>query len=442
MATKLADRTSLGAECRLASGRKAHIPIAIRLCSTSKKWPGPCFVVGAIEEPVAMTSFSRVLSTSLLTLAGATLLSACVEDPNSEPMSDEEGIAIDETGESGETPPDMPDPFEEEGETETEGEDPPTCETTTAVATNIPPNVMLVLDKSRSMINYTWDDDGSSQTADVTRWYSLHGTVDSIATQYEQGMNLGLTLFPSAAATSDYNEACLVSTAPEVLTGAGNASAILAAIPEASSMDLYGATPAAAGIATALAHLESLEDGRPAAMILITDGAANCGMGMEGSDLFNLYDEDVPLLVADAWERAGIPTYVIGIDIQAESLSPNTMPRDKLDEVAQLGGVPQDGEVGFYDATDADALMSALDEIAASVSCTVQLGKAPGASDQLLVSVNGETLDQLSSCEEGDGWVFSDPDGALDRIDLCNAACDALLEFGEVEAEFLCPPQE
>lgn len=389
-----------------------------------------------------MTSFARVLSTSLLTLCGATLMSACVEDPRADPMLDDDGIAIDETGESGETPPDMPDPFEEEGESETEGEEPPTCETTTAVATNVPPNVMLVLDKSRSMINYKWDDDGESQTADVTRWFSLHGTVDSIATQYEQGMNLGLTLFPSLAATSEYDEACLVSAVPEVPTAAGNAAAILAAIPEAESMELYGATPAAAGIATALAHLESLDDGRPAAMILVTDGAANCSQGEWGSDLFNLYDQDLPLLVADAWERAGIPTYVIGIDIQTESLAPNTMPREKLDEVAQLGGVPQAGEVGFYDATNADALMSALDEIASSVSCTVQLGEAPSATDQLVVRIDGETVEQLDSCEQGDGWMFSDPDGALDRIELCNAACDALLEFGEVEAEFLCPPQE
>src|SRR4029079_11581557 len=136
------------------------------------------------------------------------------------------------------------------------------------------------------------------------------------------------------------------------------------------------ATPATAGITTALAHLESLDDGRPAAMILITDGAANCSQGESGGDLFNVYDEDLPLIVADAWDRAGIPTYVIGIDIQSESMAPNTNPREKLNEVAQLGGVPQAGEVGFYDATTADALTSALDEIASSVSCTVQLGEA------------------------------------------------------------------
>jgi hypothetical protein len=393
-----------------------------------------------------MTSFPRVLSTSFLALVGASMLSACVEPSDSDPMVDDDGIAVDESGETGdsdETPPDMPEPDEdeEEGE-ETEGDETPTCEATTAIANNIPPNVMLVLDKSRSMINYTWDDDGSPETEDVTRWYSLHGTVDSIATQYEQGMNLGLTLFPAAGASSDFEDACTVATVPDVLTGAGNASAILGSIPAAESMDLWGATPATAGITTALAHLESLEDGLPAAMILITDGAANCGLGHEGGDLFSLYDEDLPLVVADAWERAGIPTYVIGIDIQEESMSPDTMPRAKLDEVAQLGGVPNAGEVGFYDATSAEALMAALDEIASSVSCTVSLGEAPTAPDQLVISVNGEQLERLESCEEGDGWVYTDPDGALDSIELCNAACDALLEFGAVEAEFTCPPQE
>jgi hypothetical protein len=385
-----------------------------------------------------MTHLRRVLSTSLLTLACVTALSACIEDPT-DPTLDDDGVAIDDEGETGEPTPDLPD---ESGDGDGDGDElPPTCETTTAVATNVPPDVMLVLDKSRSMVNYTWDDDGSSQTDEVTRWYSLHGTVETIATQYEQGMSLGVSMFPAAAATSDFADACLVADAPEVATGLGNAQAILAAIPAADDMELWGATPAAAGVATALAHLEMLEDGRPAAMILVTDGAANCGAGYEGADLFNIYDEDLPLIVADAWERAGIPTYVIGIDIESQSEAPYTNPREKLDEVAQLGGVPQAGEVGFYDATNADALMSALDDIASSVSCTVELGKAPSGPDELVVTVDGKLVPRLDSCDEGDGWVYTNPDGPLDSIEMCNAACDALLEVGEVEAEFLCPPQ-
>ena len=375
---------------------------------------------------------------SLLTLAGAALLMACVEVPEQDPFEDEEGISIAEDGDEdeGSEIPDMP------GGDEEEEQEAPTCETTTAVAANVPPKVMLVLDKSRSMVLNSWDDDGDAATPEVTRWSSLHGTVDTITGQYEQGMSLGLSLFPSSEATSDYDLACLTSDTPEVASGLGNAAAILAAIPAAEDMDLHGATPAAAGIVAALAHLETLAGAQPAAMILVTDGAANCGLdATTTSALFGEYDEDLPLIVADAYERAGIPTYVIGIDIQEESQSPFTNPREKLDEVAQLGGVAQAGEVGFYDATNADALTAALDDIAASVSCSVELGEAPSGPDELVVSINGEPLERLDSCDEGEGWIYADVEGDLRNIEMCNAACDALLDAGEIEAEFLCPPQ-
>src|SRR5690606_12193817 len=114
----------------------------------------------------------------------------------------------------------------------------------------------------------SWDDDGEAQTPDVTRWTSLHATVDSIANQYQEAMHLGVTLFPSTDATGAYDEACLVNSKPEVEVGIGNAKAILAAIPAADDTELYGATPAAAGVTTALAHLQSLKDDLPAAIIL------------------------------------------------------------------------------------------------------------------------------------------------------------------------------
>lgn len=386
-----------------------------------------------------MSDLRQTLSHSLFTVAGALALSACIEEPNTSPQfgAEDDGISIED--EAGEQLPDLPDIPDESDDSE--NQDPATCEATTAIASNVPPNVVLVLDKSRSMILYTWDDDGDPKTDEVTRWASLHATVDTITHQYQDGMRLGLSLFPSADATSAYAMACHVNELPEVGVGLGNAAAIMAAIPAGDDLDLYGATPASAGMTAALTHLESLNDGRPAAVILVTDGAANCSLAYEGTDRFNLYDEDLPLIVADAWDRAGIPTYVIGIDIEETSDHPFTKPREKLDQVAQLGGVPRAGELGFYDAANAEALMSALDTIASSVSCGVTLGKPASSINELVVRLGGELLPRLDSCEQGDGWIFSDPEGTLDRIELCNGSCDALLEFGEVEAEFLCPPQ-
>jgi hypothetical protein len=386
------------------------------------------------------------LSISFFTLAGAALITACVEDPGTGPSDD--GVVVSETGETGELPPDQTsgdgdgDNGGDNGDGDGDGESgSQNCESTTAIATNVPPNVILVLDKSRSMLNYEWDGDGDPQTPDVTRWHSLHDTVNAIATHYQDGMKLGVTLFPFIDATSKYESLCIVSEHPEVTPALGNAEAILDAIPDAEDTDFYGATPAAAGIATALAHLELLDGEEPAAMILVTDGAANCNFDNGGQDLFDVYDENLPLIVAHAWEQRAIPTYVIGIDIKSMSISPLTNPRVKLDEVAQLGGVALDGEVGFYDATDADMLLAALDEIASSVSCTVKLDEPPESADQLIIEIDGQTIPRLDSCDQGDGWVFSDPNGPLDSIELCNGSCDALLEAGELEAEFPCPPQ-
>ncbi|PRQ00589.1 vWA domain-containing protein [Enhygromyxa salina] len=390
-----------------------------------------------------MPDSSRRLTTSLFALAGATLITACIEEPNASPI-DEDGIAIEESGETAAPDPSADGDGDADADADADGDgdgESQSCESTTAIASNVPPNVILVLDKSRSMVNNKWDDDDDDDTQKVTRWHSLHSTVAAITNQYQDGMRLGLTLFPSIDATSSYEKACMVSSVPEVAPALGNASSILAAIPDADDMDLYGATPAAAGVATALAHLESLGPDDPAAMILVTDGAANCDPSKQGDARFDAYDENLPLVVADAWERAHIPTYVIGIDIEAESVSPATNPRMKLDEVAQVGGVALGGEVGFYDATDANTLLAALDEIAAAVSCTVQLDMAAASVDELTIVIDGQTIPRLDSCAEGDGWVFTDPDGSLDSIELCHASCEALVDVGELEAEFPCPPQ-
>ena len=59
--------------------------------------------------------------------------------------------------------------------------------------------VMLLLDKSYSMIEFQWDHDGDAGTPTVTRWDSLHTVVDALAHDVEDDMELGMVLFPSPA---------------------------------------------------------------------------------------------------------------------------------------------------------------------------------------------------------------------------------------------------
>ena len=147
---------------------------------------------------------------------------------------------------------------------------------------NIPivtPSVMLVLDKSGSMVATPggfWDhdaddanDDGiqdadpmmmAPATPKITRWESLWSVVDLIANGFNGSMNMGMILFPSKAAKADYSAvACVVNAAPEVPVGPMSAADIIAAIPpaKADKTVIQGGTPATKGVVAAVAELHA-----------------------------------------------------------------------------------------------------------------------------------------------------------------------------------------
>ena len=199
--------------------------------------------------------------------------------------------------------------------------------------------VMLVLDKSGSMVTdeNRWDHDGDDAdddglvdgdstpaTARVTRWRSLHETVAAIVGESEPRTDFGAVLFPAREATKHYDaQACLVHATPEVPVGPDQGAQILATIPPADAVDLYGGTPATAGVLAGLAGLAAARDPEVAApqyLVLVTDGAANCAVDpVDDSDasLFEVYDEQLASVVADALAK-GVPTFVVGIAITAE----------------------------------------------------------------------------------------------------------------------------
>nr|WP_293183288.1 vWA domain-containing protein [Nannocystis sp.] len=322
---------------------------------------------------------------------------------------------------------------------------------------NIPivtPSVMLVLDKSGSMVadpGGFWDHDQDPATPTITRWNSLYSVVDLIVNNFNNSMNLGAVLFPSKTAAGSYTEAaCTVGAAADVAVGGMNAAKILGAIPGAltDATALKGGTPATKGLKVGISELGKAPDDQPKFMIFVTDGAANCKENaIDLNDLFENYDEKVAETVADALAM-GIKTYVVGIDISqtvsndTKDGNPNSVNTyEKLNLVADAGGVARPGAEKFYNTTNQEELQAALQSISMQIlSCVIDLTPTPVYPKDVDVAPYGKV--QVKDCMTEDGWMYLPEDpmkpGVL-RIELCGQACSDFQMSGQLDIQYKCP---
>lgn len=419
---------------------------------------------------------------ALICIASLGLLAACPDggdgtggqDPTPGTTTNSIDLTTSLGESSGDAPTssgDVPDPTTG-GESSSTGEPDLSCDKFMNQIEPVIPRVMLVLDKSGSMISKGkseepgevgdgfWDHDGDPATAEITRWKSLHAVVESLFAGLDQVINFGAVLFPSTSAKSSYDAgACPVDGEPLVPVGAMAGASILAAIPAADATNLAGGTPAASGMEVAIAELAGIETDEPRLVILITDGAANCKAdAVDNSERFETYDETLPAVVADA-AAMGFPTYVIGVDI-LDVTSPmvtdgnpdNTNTFTRLNELAVLGGTAREGDEKFYNATNQVELQAALMSITEAIlTCEIPLSKPVPEGyyiDRLEVGPDGDPNQQVyeadkmtekpvQDCATESGWQYTDP-AVRDEIVLCGAACDYYKQTGIVNIDFGC----
>ncbi|MEX1369482.1 MAG: vWA domain-containing protein [Nannocystaceae bacterium] len=358
--------------------------------------------------------------------------------------ADDVGAEVEDTGIDISTGGPTEDGLDGSEGADSSGEEPNSCGAATFELQHEPANVVLVLDKSYSMVDNSWDHDGMPQTEPVTRWNSLHSSVAFIVDELDDGLNFGAVLFPAVDVPDNASEtACDVRSEPDAGVAPQNGEAVLAALPGPDEVELYGGTPASGGITTALDHLGSIDDGLPQALILITDGAANCLEGTGGEAVFTQYDENLAGLVAEAYQERGIPTFVVGIDIvDGIAQYPQDNPYERLNEVAIAGGFPRPGVERFHNAQDEEELRSAISQVTSQIGCTIPLDPPPELPDLLTIEIGGVEIERVDSCEGVDeGWRYTAPEGPYDEIELCSGSCDALHQLGTLSANYDCIPQ-
>jgi hypothetical protein len=328
------------------------------------------------------------------------------------------------------------------------------------VASYTPPNVMLVVDASSSMVASVWDHDADALTADVTRWSSVHAVVETSTTEFQDFVQAGIQRFPSTDACPDATpqdpncydaNACITAAMPEVSLALSNGAAILAGIPgpDADNVEIIGATPTGRAFDAARAHLLAQPPEPSRHILLITDGAPNCDDALAFPDLLEVYDETLAGKVESAHLDDDITTHVFGVEVldELQGIEPDdgeaeANPVARLDELAQAGGAQ------FYNSSNQAELLAAVTDVLDELTnCRIDLTTSPiGLPEPRFVSYVQVYSDGIQvpwlfpgDCETADGWTWIEFGLTLA---FCGSYCDAM-RTGDppLEVIYACPPE-
>ena len=276
-----------------------------------------------------------------------------------------------------------------------------------------PGRLMFVLDKSSSMQTGT--------IGGVTKWSIAVDALDAVVTEFENSIELGLTLFPNPSECSPGT----MLVAPNT----GNRAAIMGELvtppPSAGNW-----TPMAETLEATAVEPAMLGTTNNRAAVLITDGWQWCSP-YDASTRFNPVDAVANL------NAAGITTYVVGFGASVDALVLNTMAVEA--GTARPGCDPSGSEPGladacYYSASNPSELNAALNDIAVTVSTEVCDGldnDCDGDVDEDLFQPCATDCGVgLETCVDG-SWTGCDADPVETEIcDGLDNDCDGAIDPG------------
>ena len=228
-------------------------------------------------------------------------------------------------------------------------------------------------------------------------------------------------------------------------------------------LNRLGNTPPSGGGTPTAATLRELEptilglDGKKTYVVLMTDGAPNCNLGlrcnvdacipniehlfvsgMACDDTFNCCSPQVgagDCVDADASEAAVLDYQEAGVDTFVVGMPGSEAYHSMLNRLAVAGNTARPGNTAYYAVSDTDQLDLALRSIGAQVaiSCDLPLSETP--ENPNLVNVYFD--DHVVPKSDDDGWRYS----GQDSIEFVGSACDTLSAGDVLNVQVLsgCP---
>ena len=287
------------------------------------------------------------------------------------------------------------------------------CGSQEATIEAVPPNLLVVLDRSCSM---------TDNVGNQTKWDIAVAALTNMTTTFAGDIRFGLNLFP------DKTPGECAQTETPVPLGAGTEQAVQDLLAAALvNGDMYFPNgPCVTNIDSAMeqaaADMALADPTRDSYVLLITDGKQS-GCNAAGG---NVGTEQI---IADLWANE-VGTFVLGFG--------NGTDAPQMNAFADAGGVPNnDPAQRYYKAEDQASLDAVLTTIAnATLGCTFQLDEAPPDSSKIYVFFdNTETVDKDTT--HGQGWDY---DPATNQVTFYGDDCDRLKEgtVTDVDIVFGC----
>lgn len=331
----------------------------------------------------------------------------------------------------------------------------PLCPTGTAVATRIKPEIVIVVDGSISMTDFSFRDGADP------RWDVLESALtgdEGVVPRFEDAAQFGVRVYQSVADSGGLNAGQCPYPDGSVVEPQANNSVAIADTLASNRPDMpVGTTPTAKGLRAAYNSFDVVVLDRDVGrqiVILTTDGEPNdcvneftvaasfsdacpeadqirsCTAGGTCVCFVPKFQDTVEAV--EYGKQLGIDTYVLSL---AESTGQFA---EHLQTLSNVGvGLPRDAAVGaqVYEPSNPEQLRRDLLElIMGSVSCDVTLDGTVDDERAMegMVALNGELLEY----DDPDGWTLVDER----TIRAQGAACDRFKEQPSsfLEATFPC----
>ena len=295
------------------------------------------------------------------------------------------------------------------------------CGSTRNSTTRVPPDLLLVFDRSGSMSADPATGRNCNPAATCpSKWNQATAAVNTAVAGSQAMIRWGLKLF------STDGSGCTVNPGAQVDVGLNTAPAIATALGGAGPA---GSTPTTMAMTLAGDYLAGLTTPNPRFIVLVTDGQPTCAAtGNNGNG------DDSPAAVAAVGAQAarGYGTFVIGVATATDAMATAT-----LTQMSAAGMHPRPGTPNYYVVNNTAELVTALGAIGTQVaSCTFDLASPPPDPNNVVVVADGKVVPK-DALPTDDGWMYG---AAMTSITLTGTYCQDVMNgaVANVEALFGC----